>query len=84
MVHLPLFNFLSKRLIDKKLTSNDTIHIRLAGVDAPEVSLSVIQKIDVCLLEYSLDLTLWQACPTICCRSIVVFERQDIGSESLG
>ena len=42
MVHLPLFNFLSKRLIDKKLTSNDTIHIRLAGVDAPEVSLSII------------------------------------------
>ena len=42
MVHLPLFNFLSKRLIDKKLTSNDTIHIRLAGVDAPEVSQSII------------------------------------------
>lgn len=39
MYHTPLLSFFQRNsILNKKLTANDTIHIRLAGVDAPEVS----------------------------------------------
>lgn len=40
LYHTPLLSFTQRRAIfGRKMTANDTIHVRLAGVDAPEVGL---------------------------------------------
>ena len=43
MYHTPLLSLMRRSaILDKKLTAQDTIHVRLAGVDAPEVSYCVL------------------------------------------